>query len=208
MDLPVFPNLDGLELNTIKRADFKTAVFEALSGHESRFMLRQYPKYTFKVSFEFLIEDRDEAQLTELLGFMLKQGGMYSAFLYSDPSDNAVIDQQIGVGDGVKTAFQLVRNYGGFVEPTENINLTPTAENAPAFAIAKNELTQISGYNLSASGLVTFADAPASGTLISWTGNYYYRVRFVADGYDFSQLMSDWHECKDIEFVGSTRNIV
>lgn len=205
MALSVFPTLDGLEWNTTKRPEFKTGLFESLSGHESRVKFRQYPKYTFKLSFEFLIEDRDEAQLSELMGFMLQQGGMYQAFLYSDPNDNAVTDQLIGTGNGTLTTFQLLRSYGGFTEPVNNVNDTVAA---PGIYIDGALKTLGAHYSLSSTGLVTFGTAPGTGAVITWTGSYYYRVRFTEEGYEFTQLMRDLHECQDVEFIGSVRNVV
>lgn len=205
MALSVFPTLDGIEWNTTKRPEFKTGLFESLSGHESRVKFRQYPKYTFKLSFEFLIENRDEAQLSELMGFMLQQCGMYQAFLYTDPNDNAVTDQVIGTGNNTLTSFQLLRSYSGFTEPVNNVNDTVAAPSIYSGGDLKNLGTH---YTLSSTGLVTFVTAPPSGAVITWTGSYYYRVRFTAEGYDFTHLMKDLHNCADVEFIGSVRNVV
>jgi uncharacterized protein (TIGR02217 family) len=200
MTLAVFPTLDGIEPNTTKRAEFKTHVFEALSGRETRIRFRQYPKYVFKMSFEYLLATQDEAQLQSLFGFMLQRGGMYEAFYYSDPNDNSVVEKSLGAGDGVKTDFQLKRTYGGYTENVEFLNGAPL--------ITLDEVEQTAGYTLSDTGLVSFAAAPASGAAVSWSGGYYYKVRFLADGYDFERFMADLHECKDIEFTGSVRNLV
>lgn len=210
MTLAVFPQLEGLEWNTVKRPDFKTGVFESLSGRESRIKHRQYPKYTFRVSVEFLIENREEAQLKELMGFMLQRGGMYEAFLYKDPNDNHVDNQLIGAGNGATTSFQLVRDYGGFTEPVENINAVASADDGhtPYIYVNGDRKTLTTDYTVSESGLITFVSAPANGAQVTATIDYYYRVRFLADGYDFTQFMADLHECLDIEFIGSVRSIV
>lgn len=222
MTLAVFPTLDGLELGSNKRADFKTTVFEALSGQESRVKLRRYPKYTFKLSMEFLVENRDEAQLTELMAFMLNRGGMHEAFLYTDPTDFAAFNEPFGIGDGVTTDFPLVRNYGGFTEPVHTVSGQPYVfplrydpealpSDFPGIAcVYVDGLLQVGGvdFTVLAPAVISFTAAPAVGAVLTWFGNYYYRVRFLADGYDFTQLMTDLHECKDIEFVGSVRNVV
>ena len=64
--LEVFPVLDGLAYNSSKRPEFKSSVFEALSGKESRVSFRQYPKYSFALSFEFLDDnDGDDARAAQ-----------------------------------------------------------------------------------------------------------------------------------------------
>jgi uncharacterized protein (TIGR02217 family) len=198
----VFPSLDGIEMNTVKRPEFKTQVFEALSGNESRAKMRKYPKYTFKLSFEFLVQDKDEAQLKALMGFMLQLGGMYESFLYADPDDSYVTKQSIGTGNGVATDFQIVRNYGGFVEPLHIV------KSVDALEVDGVLMVQPADWTRTVMGLITFTTPPANGAVITWTGSYYYRVRFLADGYDFTKFMKDLHECKDIEFIGSVRKIV
>ena len=45
---------------------------------------------------------------------MTTAGGV---FAYVDPEDNAVTSQEMGLGDGATTSFQLVRTLGGFDDP-------------------------------------------------------------------------------------------
>lgn len=211
MTLAVFPSLDGLEWNITKRADFKTSVFEALSGKESRVKLRQTPKTTFKLSYEFLIENQDEQQLTELLGFMLNRGGSYEAFLYNDPTDNSVKEYQFAIGDGLTWQFPLTRSLGTYVELVQNINtVTAIYLNGTALTAGTFEFPSIVGgdYIIGATGQVTFAVPPPANAVLTWTGSYYYRCRFLQDGYDFTQLMKDLHDCKDIDFIGAVSNKV
>lgn len=198
----VFPALDGLGFNIKRRREFKTMVFEGLSGAESRVGFRQYPKTIFLLNFEFLVKDQDEDQFIELMGFMLRHKGMLGSFLFEDPEDNTVTKQVIGVGNGVATDFQVVRNYGGILEPLHNINFTNAMEVDGVLMAYPDDWTR------TADGLATFAIPPADGAVITWTGFYYYRVRFTADGYDFEQLVADIHSCEDVEIVGSVRNMV
>ncbi len=204
MTLLVFPTLDGLELNLSKRPEFNTAVFESVSGYESRVQLRRYPKYTFTLNFEFLIENRDERQLSELMGFMLEHGGKYGAFLFTDPTDNAVTDCVIGTGDGNTTLFQLARPLRNFAEPVENVN------GHPVLMLDGIEQVRAVDYSLSTTGRVEFLLAPpADGAVISWTGQFYYRVRFAEDSYNFDQLQSaEFYQCQSMSLIGSVRNIV
>ena len=105
---------------------------------------------------------------------------------------------------GVFCTFQLIRAYGGFIEPVQNLNGTPS--------IYLNGVQQTVGIGnqcqVSSTGLVTFTTAPASGAVLTWTGNFYYRVRFSADRADFNQFMYQLYELKQLSFVGSPLNKV
>lgn len=47
---------------------------------------------------------------------------------------------------------------------------------------------------------ITFTTAPLAGASLSWTGSFYYRVRFKQDAAEFSQFMTGLHELKKLEF--------
>lgn len=54
---------------------------------------------------------------------------------------------------------------------------------------------------VSSSGLITFTNAPLSGAVLTWTGAYYWRVRFKDDKLDFNQFASNFWELKKMDFV-------
>jgi uncharacterized protein (TIGR02217 family) len=202
MTIEIFPALDGIEIGISKRPEFKTGVFEAVSGYESRIKFRAYPKYTFKLSLEFLIKNQDEDQLSLLMGFMANRAGMFDSFLFFDTSDGTVVNQPIGIGTGAATQFQLVRTYGGFTEPVWAL----TEYNSATLTVNYiNKVFNVDYTINTTTGIVTFATAPPPGHLVTWSGSYYYQCRFLADGYDFTQLLNDLYDCREIEFVGSTR---
>ena len=195
----VFPTLPGIQWGVHKSPQFNTTTHRAVSGYEIRAARMQYPLWTFTLSYEFL-RDWAYAELKTLMGFFLQQMGSFSAFCYPDPSDNAVVSQPFATGDGVTTTFPLTRSYGGFVEPVQNLDGTPqifvggTLQAPAAFSIVN--------------GLVTFAAPPAAGAVLTWTGSFFYRVRFVNDHADFNQFMFELYELKQISFVGSPLNKV
>ncbi len=76
-------------------------------------------------------------------------------FLYTDATDNTVIAQSIGTGNGSTTTFQLVRSFGGFVEPILAPNAVTTVydNGTPVAAISaptNGTLTQTSAGSLGA----------------------------------------------------------
>lgn len=124
MSNAVFPALLGQDWSGTKSPIFSTKVQQALSGKELRLAHMIYPLWKFSVGYEVLRSDTRQDFQT-LIGFFLARQGMFDSFLYTDPNDNAVTAQGFGVGDNITTSFQLLKAYGGYVEPVQNVNGTP-----------------------------------------------------------------------------------
>lgn len=202
MSNDIFPVLAGLDWNVSRSPEFSTQVKRAVSGKELRGAFRQYPLWIFSMSYNVLRDDLLNNELRTLAGFFLVRKGMFDSFLYTWTADSTVTDQVFGVGDGVTTSFQLVRSFGGFVEPVQNVNAIANIKKAGAVQ------TNPANYTVDANGLVTFVAAPANGAALTWTGSYYYRVRFLLDAAEFSEFLQDLHELKKLSFVGATGNKV
>lgn len=208
-----FPTLAGLTWDVEKTPMFETLIHDSVSGRENRVSLMSYPKYKFLLIHSVLRDTPNVAsptapfdELKKLLGLFLKNLGSKTAFLYSDPTDSAVTDMLFGTGDGTTTAFQLVRAYGagGFTlaEPVMNLNgaVTNIKDNGGVVSGAN--------YSVGATGIVTFTTPPVAGHSLTWTGNYFYRVRFLQDAMSFKQFMKDLWEQRKVEFIGALGNKV
>lgn len=206
MSNAIFPSLPGLMWNNSKAPEFTTKTHRAVSGREQRASFQQYPLWTFSLTYEFLRDTAAFPELDTLAGFFLARQGSFDSFLYADPSDSSVTDMGFGAGNGVQTQFQLVRAYGAggnaFVEPVQNVNVLT---NIKVAGIVKTLGTD---YTVSATGLISFTAAPASGAALTWTGSYYYRVRFTNDSSEYSQFLQNLWEAKKVEFVGAIGNKV
>lgn len=204
MSNAVFPVLPGLSWNVVRQPEFRTQVQSAVSGREIRLAFMSSPMYTFKMAYEVLRQGGAFSELKTLGGFFLSRLGSYDSFLYSDPTDNSVTGASFGAGNGTTLAFQLVRPYGpvgsAFVEPVENLNGAPS--------IYVGGVLQTSGYTVSSTGIVTFATAPSSGAQLTWTGSFYYRVRFKQDVAEFNNFMQNLFDLKKLELYGATSNKV
>lgn len=192
MSNAVFPVLPGLTWDVMKIPTWSTRVQQSVSGKEIRLATFSYPIWHFKLIYELLRDDATN-ELTTLMGFYNQRQGAFDSFLYRDPSDNGITAQLIGIGNGTTTAFQIVRAYGGFVEPIYNLNGSPS--------IYLNGVLQSSGYNVNSTGLVTFSAAPAAAVAITATFNFYYRVRFKNDLLEFNQFMLNLWELQQCELV-------
>lgn len=194
MGTAVFPTLAGLKFSTFKTPTFKTQVQTTASGKENRAAFWSYPKWKIDLSYEFLRDDVTN-ELQTLLGFFLSRGGRFDNFNFTDPDDNAVVNQSFGTGDGVTTAFRLARTYAGYMEPVFRVNGAPTIKKA---GVTQTVTTH---YTIDGEGLVTFVTAPASGAALTWTGSFYYRVRFVEDVAEFEQFMRKLWLLKKLSLV-------
>jgi uncharacterized protein (TIGR02217 family) len=173
---------------------WKTLVQEATSGKEARAALMSYPGWGWSLSYSKL-DAGTLAELQTLVGFFNARQGRFDTFLYTDPDDNSVTDQSFGTGNGAATQFQLVRAFGGFVEPVRDVN---TLTNIKKAGVTQNNPAD---YTISATGLVTFTSAPANGAALTWTGTYYWRCRFLKDSSDFTAFVKQLYENKKVEFV-------
>ncbi len=193
MSNAVFPSLPGITWGSTKSPEWKTITQESVSGKELRASLMSYPRWTYTLSYEFL-RGGSLAELQTLVGFFNARRGMFDDFLYTDPDDNTVTAQQFGVGDGAATGFALVRSYGGFSEPVQNLNSAPS--------IYVNGVLKVltTDYTVSSLGVVTFVTAPASGAVLTWSGTYYWRVRFLQDSSEFGNFLKDLYELKKLSF--------
>ena len=202
----VFPSFPGLKWDVVKEPGFTTKVQRAVSGFELRASFQAYPLWTYSLAYEVLRADQVTLELQKLMGFFLARQGQFDSFLYTDPDDNTVTDMQFGTGDGATVAFQLTRALGAggftFIEPVQNLN--------GAVVNIKDNGSVVAGanYTVSATGLVTFTTAPASGHVLTWSGSYYFRVRFLQDVAAFSQFMQRLWELKKLEFIGAPGNRV
>ncbi len=191
MSNAVFPVLAGLSWNVIKTPVWHTKIQESVSGKELRAAFFSAPLWRFSMSYEILRADAVNAELQSLMGFFLARQGMFDSFLYTDPTDHSVAAQNFGTGDGTTTQFQLVRSLGGFSEPIQNVNGTPTLD---------VNGTPTAAFTLGSTGVITFTTAPAAAAVLTWTGSFYFRCRFDLDSADFSNFMQNLWEMKKLSF--------
>ncbi|MBQ0934654.1 DUF2460 domain-containing protein [Ideonella paludis] len=187
----ILPALPGLSWNVTRRPTWNTRIHTAVTGREARFRRWSYPKWSYRLSYEVLRANAALAELQQLVGFFNSHGGSAESWLYEDPNDRQVTAQAFGQGDGTRKAWQLVRAYGGYTEPVFELDGVPTV------FINGAQQTSFSLVN----GLLTFATAPAAGAALTWTGRYFWRVRFLQDQLELNEFMRQLFELKSMEFI-------
>ncbi len=135
------------------------------------------------------------ATLAIVVAFFEERRGMLYGFRWRDrvdykscPPDAApsALDQLLGVGDGAKTGFQLVKTYGGAFAPWVR-DIPKPMQNSVRVAVSGAEKSQGLDFDISTStGQVTFraGKAPASGAAVTAGYLFDVPVRFDTDFLD------------------------
>lgn len=207
MSTSVFPTLAGLGWSVKRKPVFKTRLQESMSGKRTRIADWSYPRWQWELTFNFLrqglIGGTTYSEFSTLAGFFNLRQGMFDPFLYLDADDNTIAGQQIGIGDGVTTTFQLVRTFGGYTEPVFAPNPTGGVTNLKVNGVAKTFGTDwgLSEWGDPVPGVVTFlTGAPAATQAITCDLIYYWPVTFSEDTMDFEKFMAALYEAKSVKF--------
>lgn len=169
-------------------AEFSTNVVSLMSGHERR----NSDWADARMSYDVAPGVRSEEELTELIDFFRARRGAAIAFRFGDPFDNSsngasgppsATDQRIGEGDGVRTAFRLVKNYG--LGPSAQVRAITRPR--PGTIIVAINGTQISAWTQGPLGEIRLDTAPAAGAAITAGYRFDVPVRFGQDRIDVNR---------------------
>lgn len=195
----IFPSLPGLAFSVFKEPQFKTRVQKGVSGRELRLSFQPVPTWLFKLKFNFLRDKSDQRQpnwgttfneLRTLMGFFLQEQGSLTPFYFDDPTDDEVVGQAIGTGDGTTTQYQLVRTMGNFNEPIVAIN---AIQNVYLNGVAT------AAYSYLGNGIINFSAAPGNGVGITADFTYYFLVRFADDTYSFEYFLYQLWQLQELK---------
>ncbi|ENX2115011.1 DUF2460 domain-containing protein [Neisseria gonorrhoeae] len=191
----VFPEFPGLKWGRKKTAVWSTGTQKSASGREFRTAYYTYPQWRFSLSFEVLRTKASVNELEKLAGFFNARKGSFESFLYEDPADNAVTDQPVGNTVQGVARYQLVRSMGGFIEPVSAV------KERPAVKVGGTALAYGRDYTVTDKGVLVFNTPQPPGRPITWTGGFYFRVRFTSDTVDFENVLGSLWAGKKIEFT-------
>lgn len=128
---------------------------------------------------------RSLGDLYDVLAFFEARRGGLHAFRFRDPFDckscrpdeaASMLDQPLGTGDGMRSAFRLTKTYG----EGEDAYLRPiTRPVGSSLLLAVGGVRQTAGFTLDATtGLVTFTVPPAAGLAVTAGFEFDVAVRF------------------------------
>ena len=168
--------------------EFSTSVSVTASGFERRNSLWSNARLRFDVGPGI----RSEYELGQLLGFFRARRGAARGFRLRDPSDfssNAMIaapaatDQLLGLGDGTRSAFALVKRYG---EGSEAQVRRVTRPVAASLVVSVAGAAVSAGWTLGPLGIITFTSPPAANAAVKAGFLFDVPVRFAEDHLDIS----------------------
>jgi uncharacterized protein (TIGR02217 family) len=168
--------------------EFSTSIAVTASGHERRNSLWSDARLHFDVGPGI----RSESELSDLIAFFRARRGPARGFRITDPFDNSsngmtgtptMLDQLIGIGDGLRADFQLAKSYGGG-EPQVRPITRPRADTV---------MVSVGGavstaWTLSEKGVLRFFAAPPAGAEVRAGFRFDVPVRFAEDRLDVSAV--------------------
>ncbi len=188
--------------STAVAPEFSTSISVTASGHERRNSLWSDARVHFDVGPGI----RSEAELSELIAFFRARRGAAIGFRISDPFDHSsngmtgaptMLDQLIGLGDGGRADFQLMKSYGPGEDPQQRPITRPRIETL----LVSVGGTPVLDWTLSSNGLLTLAQAPAIGAEVRAGFLFDVPVRFAEDRIDISGVNFEAGEAPSIPLI-------
>lgn len=184
---------------------FNTYVNEGFSGFEHRNRNWVQSKGTWQI----LLNGKPQPYFEQVYNFMLNVGGKADAFRLFWALDFSASGATIATADGVKTQFQLQKQYvtntrtytrivskpiTSRVKDFQGNSLTDTVKVYDNAVLQTHNAGYVSGggvqYTLDeTTGVITFATAPTSGHIITADFQFHFPVRFDIDDMTNAQVI-------------------
>lgn len=191
MSNAIFPTLPGQAFPRERHVRYATELQSSSSMRRWRVSRALYPVYEYSLNFNFL----RTADLVTLRSFFEQHKGRGDSWLFDDRDDRLHSDtglpQVFGLGNGVQTQFQLVRNQGVQIMPIGRHNVITSVRINGAATVA---------YTLDDYGLLTFSSPPAAAAVLDWSGSFYWRCAFMSDQLQFKEFLRSIWESKSLKF--------
>jgi uncharacterized protein (TIGR02217 family) len=159
---------------------YSTTVVTTMSGHERRNANWAAARGKWNVAHGL----KKREQVAALIAFFRARRGRAYGFRFKDWTDFQAFAQVLGVGDGANRTFQLIKNYPSGGEIETRIIAKPVPGTVKLY---RDGVEASSGWTVNtATGLVTFTTAPASGVQVTADFEFDVPVRFDSDQMDIT----------------------
>jgi len=154
---------------------YSTTVVTTVSGHERRNANWAAARGKWNVAHGL----KKREQVAALIAFFRARKGRAHGFRFKDWTDYQAFAQGIGVGDGATKSFQLVKHYASGGETETRVIAKPVPGTVRLYT---DGVEATAGWSVdTATGLVTFTTAPASGVQLTADFAFDVPVRFDSD---------------------------
>lgn len=127
----------------------------------------------FDISFP--MSRRDGSTYLAVVAMYKAARGQLHSFRFRDWADYQLTDEEIGVGDGATTAFQITQSWTVDGETHSRDITRPVSP----MQVKKDGVLQVSGYSIDyETGILTFSSPLSVGVVPSVTGQFDIPVRF------------------------------
>jgi uncharacterized protein (TIGR02217 family) len=158
---------------------FQTSIISLGTGAEQRNVDWVRQRCEFEISYG--TQYREDG-LDDVIKFFYARQGKARSFRFKDWSDFTGVNETLGVGDGAKTQFQLVRNYTSGSVNFRRIITKPVT----GTVVVRVDGTLASATVNYSTGIVTLLSAPETDKVVSADFEFDVPVRFDSDKLDVS----------------------
>lgn len=184
-----FPN--DIAFGSSGGPEFFTSIVSTYGGFEQRNINWSAARARYNV----LHAIKSQAQIDELISFFRRMRGKAYSFRFKDWADYSAQAEEVGIGDGVEKNFQLMKAYDSHSRAIKK----PVSG---AVDVYVDGVLQTTGVAVdSTSGIVSFADAPANGEMITADFEFDVPVRFDVDYLPVTFDTAGLNSIRDIPLV-------
>lgn len=164
---------DEIEQGAAGGPVFQTTILPLSSGGEQRNIDWSEARHEWELAYGI----DDKASYDAVRQFFFARRGQAHTFRFKDWSDYELVDEPIGIGDGVNKTFQIIRVYEGSGPAPYYRRITRP--------VAGTVVLKVDGVVTAATdnglGIYTFASAPADGAEVTCSCEFDMCVRFNTD---------------------------
>ncbi len=179
-----------------------TDIVTLASGREERNSRWRHARRRYNAAYGV----KSRADMQQVLAFFEERRGRFHSFLWRDGLDFSSsagaapgpLDQEIGIGDGVKVSFTLTKRYGADFDPY----LRPITKPVPDTVRVAVAGAEIIAFTLDPlTGEVTLATPPAAGASVTAGFLFDVPVRFDTDRLEVELTSFDAAEVPAIPLI-------